>query len=67
MNDVLTTKGFELLIERVRELVGLDIAKQKQLLRTAIINNWKNVYPRGQEPIENEEINKLKQFYAAED
>lgn len=67
MNDVLSPKGLELLIERVRELVGLDTSKQKQLLRTAIINNWKNVYPRGQEPTENEDIDKLKLFYAADD
>lgn len=44
MGDPMTVKGFELLIERVRELAGLDIDKQKSLLKTAIINNWKNVY-----------------------
>lgn len=63
MGDVLTVRGLELLIERVRELAGLDINKQKALLRTAVINNWKNVYPRGEEPVENTELNKLKEFY----
>ncbi len=64
MNHPLTVKGLELLRERLRELVGLDIAKQKQLLRNAVINNWKNVYPKGEEPVENEELNKLKDFYS---
>lgn len=64
MGQPLTVKGFELLRERVRELVGLDIAKQKQLLRTAIINNWKNVYPKGEEPTDNDELKKLQDFYS---
>jgi len=63
-NDPLTVKGFELLIERVREIAGLDIAKQKELLKTALINNWKNVYPKGEAPVENEELDKLKNFYS---
>lgn len=64
MGQPLTVRGLELLRERIRELVGLDITKQKQLLRTAVINNWKNVYPKGEEPVENEELNKLKNFYS---
>lgn len=64
MGHPMTVKGFELLRERLRELVGLDITKQKQLLRTAIINNWKNVYPKGEEPVDNEDLNKLKNFYS---
>ena len=64
MNDVLTVKGLELLIERVRELAGLNIQKQKDLVRTAVINNWKNVYPKGQEPQEiSAEHEELKNFY----
>ena len=63
MGQPLTRKGLELLRERVRALVGLDVAKQKQLLRTAIINNWKNVYLK-EEPVESEEeLEKLKSFY----
>ena len=46
MGEPLTVKGFELLIERVRELAGLDTERQAELLKTAIINNWKNVYSR---------------------
>ncbi len=60
----LSKRGLELLRERLRDLVGLNTAKQKQLLQTAIINNWKNVYPRGEEPADNEELEKLKNFYS---
>lgn len=63
MNDPLTIKGFEYLIERVRELAGLNIDKQKELVKNAVINNWKNVYDRVEEPQENETINQLKGFY----
>lgn len=64
MGQPLTVRGLELLRERVRELVGLDTTKQKQLLRTAVINNWKNVYPKGEEPTDNDDLNKLKDFYS---
>lgn len=64
MNDVLTRRGLELLIERVRDLSGLDIQKQIELVRTAVINNWKNVYPRGEEAVANAELDKLKEFYS---
>ena len=63
MGDTLTTKGLRLLIERVRELAGIDIERQKELLKNAIINNWKNVYIKGEERPENEIINNLKSFY----
>lgn len=62
MGDPLTVKGLELLIERVREIAGLDIDKQKALLRTAVINNWKNVYPRGEED-KSAALNELEDFY----
>jgi hypothetical protein len=58
----LTRKGFEYLIERVREIAGLDVEKQKALLKTAIINNWKNVYPKGEEPT-SAALDDLKKFY----
>ncbi len=67
MGDPLTVRGLELLRERLRELVGLDIAKQKDLLRTAVINNWKNVYPKGEAPVENPEYDALKSFYSSND
>lgn len=62
MGDPLSVRGLELLIERVRELAGLDIDKQKALLRTAVINNWKNVYIKGEEPKSNIPEN-LRSFY----
>lgn len=58
----LTVKGLELLIERVREIAGLDTDRQKALLRTAVINNWKNVYPKGEEP-KSSAADELKKFY----
>lgn len=67
MGDPLTVKGFELLIERVREIAGIDVEQQKSLLKKAIINNWKNVYPRGEEFNNNEEHDKLKNFYLGDE
>ena len=63
MGDPLTVKGLELLIERVKELAGYNIDKQKALLRTAVINNWKNVYIKGEEPQNDSTIDDLKKFY----
>ena len=63
MDAPLTRKGLELLIERVRDIAGLDIDKQKKLLQTALINNWKNVYSKNEEPTNNEILNELSQFY----
>ncbi len=59
----ISKRGLELLIERVRELGGLDIEKQIELLKVAVINNWKNVYPKGEQPVESEELNNLRNFY----
>lgn len=67
MNAPISRKGLVLLIERVRELVGLDIEKQQELLKLAIINGWKNVYlpitHQEKEELEDEEIENLKSFY----
>lgn len=63
MDDPLTVKGFELLIERVREIAGLDIERQKSLVRTAVINNWKNVYAREEEPAVNPALESLRALY----
>lgn len=62
MNDPLTRKGLEYLIERVRDLAGLDTYKQVDLLRTAVINNWKNVYAKGEEPAA--ALSELEDFYS---
>ena len=50
MGAPLTVKGFELLIERVRDIAGINPDNQAQLLKTALINNWKNVYAKNEEP-----------------
>ena len=63
MGDVMTVKGFELLIERVREIAGISTDKQAEILKTAIINNWKNVYPHGQEDEKPPEMRELEDFY----
>ena len=63
MNCPLTVKGLELLIERVRELAGLNEDKQIALVRQAVINNWKNVYDK-EEPAANSELDDLKNFYS---
>jgi hypothetical protein len=62
MEAPLTRKGLELLIERVREIAGLDVEKQKELLKVALINNWKNVYSK-EEVNESKALNDLKSFY----
>lgn len=63
MDCPLTVKGFEYLIERVRELAGLDEEKQIDLVRRAVINNWKNVYAKGEEP-KSSELDSLREFYS---
>lgn len=59
----MTRRGLELLIERVREIGGLSEDKQISLLRSAVINGWKNVYPKGEDPTTNPELDGLKKFY----
>jgi hypothetical protein len=63
MNAPIGRNGLLLLIERVRELAGLNVEKQQELLKLALINGWKNVYlPQG-EKLESSEVNDLKKFY----
>lgn len=63
MDAPLTRKGLQYLIERVREIAGIDVERQKSLLRTAVINNWKNVY--GGEELEDKSLtDELKDFYS---
>lgn len=63
-NAPISRKGLLLLIERVRELAGLDIEKQQELLKIAIINNWKNVYlSREDEKRASEAYERLKESY----
>ena len=41
----MTDRALVMLINKVNELEPLDVNRQKQLLETAIMNNWKSVYP----------------------
>ena len=41
----MTDRALIMLINKVNELEPLDIDRQKQMLETAILNNWKSVYP----------------------
>lgn len=59
----ISRKGLVHLIERVRDIAGLDVERQRDLLRTAVINNWKNVYSKHEEPKDDELVSRLKSFY----
>ena len=41
----MTDRALKMLIAKVKDLEPLSIERQKKLLETAIINNWKSVYP----------------------
>ena len=41
----MTDRALTMLIKKVNELEPNSIDNQKQLLETAIMNNWKSVYP----------------------
>lgn len=41
----MTDRALTMLIKKVNELEPTDIDRQKKLLETAILNNWKSVYP----------------------
>lgn len=62
-NAPISRNGLLLLIERVRDLVGLDVEKQKELLKVAIINGWKNVYLPQNVNNESEVLSELKKYY----
>jgi hypothetical protein len=41
----MTDRALTMLIDKVNKLEPTDIERQKRLLETAIMNNWKSVYP----------------------
>ena len=62
----LTNRGLKMLINRCERLAEFNLDIQKNLLETAIINGWKNVYaPREEEAgdRENARARELKRFY----
>ena len=62
MGYPLTRKGLELLIERLRDLAGLDVERQKGLLKTALINGWKNIYTK-EEAVKSGDLEQIRAFY----
>jgi hypothetical protein len=54
----MTDRALTMLIKKVNDLEPCDVSRQKRLLETAIMNNWKSVYPLRDEP------NKAKSFDA---
>lgn len=45
----MTDRALTMLIKKVNELEPEDLDRQKKLLETAILNNWKSVYPLKEE------------------
>jgi hypothetical protein len=62
----ITERGLKMLIDRAYRLSGFDLPTHIQLLETAIINNWKNVYLPGdmEEPAPNPRLEALKRKYS---
>ena len=62
----ITKRGLKMLIDRGYRLSGFSLSKHMQLLETAIINNWKNIYlPTDQEePEPNPRLEALKRKYS---
>ena len=52
----MTDRALTMLIKKVNDLEPCDLSRQKRLLETAIMNNWKSVYPLKDDP------NKAKSF-----
>lgn len=60
----LLEKGLKLLIQKNERLTNGDVALQRSLLETAIINQWKSVYlPNEQDVQNNNNIAEKKRFY----
>jgi hypothetical protein len=45
----MTDRALTMLINKVNELEPYDVERQKKLIETAIMNNWKSVYPLKEE------------------
>lgn len=46
----MTDRALTMLMKKVNDLEPYDLSRQKRLLETAILNNWKSVYPLKDEP-----------------
>lgn len=70
MNAPLTETGLTKLIDRAKRLSNNNVRIEKVLLETAIINNWKNVYPPRESELArlNEDIrNELRDMFGLEE
>ena len=61
----MTDRALTMLIHKVNELEPHSIERQKKLLETAIMNNWKSVYPLKDEPKEKHGSFKAEEFFNA--
>lgn len=61
----MTDRALTMLIKIVDELEPTDIDRKKRLLETAIMNNWKSVYPLKEEPKEKHRSFNTDEFFNA--
>ena len=61
----MTDRALTMLINKVNELEPHSIERQKKLLETAIVNNWKSVYPLKDEPKEKHKSFDTEAFFNA--
>lgn len=61
----MTDRALTMLINKVNELEPHSIERQKKLLETAIVNNWKSVYPLKDEPVEKHKSFNTEEFFNA--
>lgn len=61
----MTDRALTMLINKVNQLEPVSIDRQKQLLETAIVNNWKSVYPLREEQTSSKQEPPTDPFMAA--
>ena len=61
----MTDRALTMLIKKVNELEPYSVERQKKLLETAIVNNWKSVYPLKDEPKEKHRSFNSEDFFNA--
>ena len=61
----MTDRALTMLINKVNELEPHSIERQKKLLETAIVNNWKSVYPLKDEPKKKHKSFDAEEFFNA--
>ena len=61
----MTDRALTMLINKVNELEPYSVERQKKLLETAIMNNWKSVYPLKDKPKEKHSSFNTDDFFSA--